>query len=76
MSEDYSRVFHRRLEPWKRNVRSVRSLGMESSEAIACIPKGSLRGKSLVVFNDWVSKLGEQYIERQTADVNNTGPDW
>ena len=69
VSEDYSRVLRRRLLPRK-------SLG--SGAARKEVPRGpegpSLQGGLRSAFVNWVSKLGEQYVEAQTSDINNVWP--
>ena len=34
----------------------------------------ALDGKTRSLFNEWVGMLGEQYVDRQTGDINNVGP--
>lgn len=69
LAEDCSRVFQRRLLP-KEPLHSKATRIVEVRN-----PEGqSLRGRLRSKFVDWISKIGEQYVEAQTSDTNNVWP--
>lgn len=74
MAEDYSYVFRRRLSARKPQIGP--SADQESDEcAPRSFPSGhALDGKTRSDLNDWAGMLGEQYVEKQTGDINNIGP--
>ena len=68
ISEDYSRVFRRRLLLRKSSASDALSI-------VPSTPKGpSLRGRLRCTFADRVSRLGERYVGAQTSDTNNVWP--